>query len=535
MVRQLASSILALSLAATTLLMPSSAAAAGTVGNGTPASCTEAALTTALNGGGNISFNCGAAPHTITITSSKTTVGTTSIDGGGLISLSGPSAGLSYIFNVNSGTTLNLSNITIRDNGTTENSIGTTMLNAGTANLTNVKFINNNRLSIRNGGGTMTIIGGYFEDNTSSGFGGAISNESGGTLTVRDSTFVNNRSSTSHSGGAIYNGEDYGLKVTSTTISRSVFSNNASALGGGISNYGTLTISDSTFSGNTASDGGGAIHAASDAELNILNTTISGNTARRGGGIYAGGPVASNAATLTNVTLANNVTPATAANTGGANIRLEGNINITLRNTIIATSTAGLDNCVDNSAGSIVVEGGNLQFPNATCGAMPSADPLLSPLADNGGLTATHAIAANSPARNTANNDTCRPTDQRGVLRPQDINCDIGAFEYGAVPFLQTFGPTCGISGGRAFTVNVAGYNFITGPKGSRIVVNGTELPTTFVSPTQLTAVIPAGFLTTAPGTSVPLSVLTPVVDGGSSAQQKLGVCRTIHIPQIAK
>jgi hypothetical protein len=244
----------------------------------------------------------------------------------------------------------------------------------------------------------------------------------------------------------------------------------------------------------------------------------------------------SNAATLTNVTLANNITPATAANTGGANIRLEGSVGITLRNTIVATSNATLDNCVDNATGAIVDEGGNMQFPAATCGAtITSADPQLGPLADNGGLTATHAIAITSPARNTANNATCQPTDQRGVLRPQDINCDIGAFEYGAVPFLQTFGPTCGISGGRAFTVNVAGYNFITGAKGSRIVVNGTELSTTFVSPTQLTAVVPAGFLTTAPGTSVPLSVLTPVVDGGTSAQQQLGICRTIHLPQVVK
>jgi hypothetical protein len=43
--------------------------AAGVVGNGTPASCTDAALNTALTGGGLVTFNCGASPVTITATS----------------------------------------------------------------------------------------------------------------------------------------------------------------------------------------------------------------------------------------------------------------------------------------------------------------------------------------------------------------------------------------------------------------------------------------------------------------------------------
>jgi hypothetical protein len=37
------------------------------IGDGTPASCTQAALQTAANGGGTIVFNCGPSPTTITL------------------------------------------------------------------------------------------------------------------------------------------------------------------------------------------------------------------------------------------------------------------------------------------------------------------------------------------------------------------------------------------------------------------------------------------------------------------------------------
>ena len=41
------------------------------VGNGTPQSCTEAALNAALAVGGVIHFNCGPGMHTITLTTTK--------------------------------------------------------------------------------------------------------------------------------------------------------------------------------------------------------------------------------------------------------------------------------------------------------------------------------------------------------------------------------------------------------------------------------------------------------------------------------
>jgi hypothetical protein len=59
------------------------------VGNGTPASCTEAAFSAAVAAGGIIKFNCGSSPHTLTVTSEKVITKNTVLDGGGLVTLSG--------------------------------------------------------------------------------------------------------------------------------------------------------------------------------------------------------------------------------------------------------------------------------------------------------------------------------------------------------------------------------------------------------------------------------------------------------------
>ena len=64
-------------------------------------------------------------------------------------------------------------------------------------------------------------------------------------------------------------------------------------------------------------------------------------------------------------------------------------------------------------------------------------NPLLAPLADNGGPTLTHALLFNSPAINTGDNDGCPPVDQRGYFRG-DGRCDIGAYEYRALGFIPT-------------------------------------------------------------------------------------------------
>ncbi|HLK97806.1 MAG TPA: T9SS type A sorting domain-containing protein, partial [Hymenobacter sp.] len=80
--------------------------------------------------------------------------------------------------------------------------------------------------------------------------------------------------------------------------------------------------------------------------------------------------------------------------------------------------------------------GNNLFFPenaNGRCVATPAnslfVDPMLSPLADNGGPTQTMALQAGSPAINAGSG--CPEFDQRGARRVGA--CDIGAYEYNGV------------------------------------------------------------------------------------------------------
>src|ERR1019366_3500146 len=83
------------------------ALAAGVVGTGTAPSCTDAALNGALAGGGLVTFNCGGGAVTIDIspgaggTGAKTISADTTIDGGGLITVSGGHS--VRVFSVNGG------------------------------------------------------------------------------------------------------------------------------------------------------------------------------------------------------------------------------------------------------------------------------------------------------------------------------------------------------------------------------------------------------------------------------------------------
>lgn len=69
----------------------------------------------------------------------------------------------------------------------------------------------------------------------------------------------------------------------------------------------------------------------------------------------------------------------------------------------------------------------NVQLPEGTL----VADPRLLPLANNGGPTRTHALAADSPAIDAGSEADVGPYDQRGVGYPRLVGSmkDIGAFE----------------------------------------------------------------------------------------------------------
>jgi hypothetical protein len=144
---------------------------------------------------------------------------------------------------------------------------------------------------------------------------------------------------------------------------------------------------------------------------------------------------------LRNVTVASNVADSDGDGIGGG-----GGVSVAaffsaVSNSILAGNLAGAVG--SECRGTLASEGHNLiQDPSGctiagdTTGNLLGVDPLLGPLADNGGPTQTRALLPGSPALNAGDpavpgsgKTACEPTDQRGVDRPQQLRCDIGAFE----------------------------------------------------------------------------------------------------------
>jgi len=89
----------------------------------------------------------------------------------------------------------------------------------------------------------------------------------------------------------------------------------------------------------------------------------------------------------------------------------------------------------------------------------------------------------------------------------------------GPAPTLTSISPTSATVGASATTITLTGTNFAAN---STADFNGTTLATTYVSATQLTAVIPASDLAASATTTI--TVVTPEPGGGTSASQTFTV-----------
>lgn len=303
--------------------------------------------------------------------------------------------------------------------------------NNGTLHLISVQVVNNS--SPQSGGGianriddTLVIEDSLIADNVASADGGGISN--GGTLTVEGSIISGNTSLENDGGGISTSGH---ATVTDSTISDN---HSLTRFGGGISNHGVLTVERGLITENTAEQRGGGLSngATSNTEnIRLTNVTVSGNTASVAGGINEQGE----GVLIVNSTIAfNEATDAGRPN----NLRSSFHGDFEVTNSIISSAGGPAEGNPDCTA-TIVSGGGNIASDD-TCGLDPEsgdttgADPLLEPLADNGGPTRTHALMDGSLALSRAVQPVCPATDQRGVVRPQGSGCDIGAFESSLEP-----------------------------------------------------------------------------------------------------
>jgi CSLREA domain-containing protein len=242
-------------------------------------------------------------------------------------------------------------------------------------------------------------------------------NSSGGALSVTDTTVngggVNSSSGTlSLTRARILNAPGTGVNTSTSPITLVDSTVEGAGNDGVNSGSGAISITRSTIAGN-GDDGVGSGMSA----VSIVNSTVSGNG---GVGIVGNGTI-----TLNAVTVAGN-------GEGG----LTGSGTFSLMNTIVALHAGTEDGDCANPVASAQ---GSLDSDNS-CGLnaannRPGVNPLLGPLANNGGPTFTHLPQAGSPAIDAGSNAACQAVDQRGVARPVDGNgdgtatCDIGAVE----------------------------------------------------------------------------------------------------------
>ena len=347
---------------------------------------------------------------------------------------------------------------------------------------------------VHHAGGVLRVVGCLFATNTvvgpgdadpsqlagGNGMGGAILNFD--QLAVTNSSFLGNRAQ----GGPDYSPRAKGMGgglanfgaaycVNSSFLGNTALGASAqgpansgtivagAGVGGGIYNSNTLWLLDCTLAGNTATGGtggwGGNAYGGglcNQGQLTATNNTLAGNVALGGpGGIpfYAssgpntyfsggnayGGAVCNNGggAWFAFTTISSNSVAGGAGNGNSNGTNFGGGLTanagtLTLVDSIVAYSTAG------NCYGAITDAGYNLnsdatgQFTGP--GSRNNTDPLLGPLANNGGPTLTCALLAGSPALDAAGAPGAPATDQRGAPRPYGAGYDVGAYEATNAP-----------------------------------------------------------------------------------------------------
>ncbi|WP_300009130.1 right-handed parallel beta-helix repeat-containing protein [Pseudonocardia sp.] len=310
---------------------------------------------------------------------------------------------------------------------------------------------------IATGGGPITIRDATFDANTAVGEGGGLLLGNLGSVQISDTVVRDNRSESG--GGGIENAAN---RVTLTTVE--ITGNVAVADGGGIENNGSgaFTLDRSTIARNTAENGGGLANAADgtvkvvastiwdnraiagpsddaglgggvyglgDAGATYENTTITGNYAQvRGGGLYID---ADADVRVTQTTISGNSAPAASGvggEIGSVNFPVQPSPSVLFRNSIVAGNL--LSPSCNFALGS---QGGNLEDGDSCHLGGPrdrtnAATAGLDAIADNGGPTMTMHPQEGSFAVD-GGISPCSVVDQRGVTRPKNELCDMGAVE----------------------------------------------------------------------------------------------------------
>ena len=338
---------------------------------------------------------------------------------------------------------------------------------------------------------------------------------------IISNNFSNSNLLEQNAGGITYGGNS--LLIDGCTLSNNSggFSNNSR--GGGL--YiatDNVTITRTTFNGNKSKQGGALASIGNN--VTITNCTFNTDSAStgNGGSIYVEG----GSMTVTNSTFYGNV----ASGTGGAIYRTAGTIKINNALIVGNTASGGTD-----ISGTINSDNGHNLIGNTTGGTLTGTTTgnvtgyaasavLNTTLANNGGLTKTHALIAGSPAIDAGTATGAPTTDQRGNTRIGQV--DIGSYEASIIS--STLTPDA------RFTSSAPGclsqlenfYSVITETVG---VTHSWDFGVGATPPISL-AKDPAGIIYSSSGAKL----ITHIVSNGTTADTVTNIITINPVPSVS-
>lgn len=265
--------------------------------------------------------------------------------------------------------------------------------------------------------------------------------------------------SITNGGGALSSSAGIANNANLTMTNMVIAGNSAYFSGGGVGNFGTLSMIGCTISNNDAGTYGGGVYNGSLGVLTITSSTITANSASsgEGGGVrnLLGGTV-----TIQSSTVAGN-------SGGGIKIDVDG---VTLGDVIVSGNSGGdvLGTLSPGSTNNLIKDAGTAGgLTNNVAGNIVGLDPLLGPLAFNGGPTRTMALLTGSPAISKGSNPAGLSVDQRGAgfPRARGAATDIGAIEFAAAPAIVSLTlSTPSITRGQSVTLTANNVTDADGP-----------------------------------------------------------------------
>ncbi len=429
------------------------------IGDGTPERCTEEEIREALANRTthHISFDCGPDHFMIAIKKHLPTgVREIVIDGGHKITLKNISNQEPLLIS-NIIQPAEIKNIRLIDGMVNKHfaslwNTGGIVVDIGAdLKLTNV-IMENNRNEDRGGAiyvrrsGKLTIVNSIFRNNHSDNYGGVLYVKEGGEVTVSHSLFENNHAGIE--GGAIYNEGNTSFifsefsSNTASTSAGAIFSRTGSNHKMGLEVTNSLLINNRTLdrSPNPANHKGGTVLNASG-YFWLTSSTISQSSSKIGGALFLG---AGSKTHINGVTIVGSKSFPGAAAIDAVDYQY-----VQISNSILADNSMNCGQTVDfyeytGGPGQGINLSDDESCDFKTEGSLYGVDPMLGPLANNGGPTRTYALLPGSPAIDVSPQKYCGWTDQRGFYggvvegvrsRAADGNgdgivlCDLGAYE----------------------------------------------------------------------------------------------------------